>query len=69
MHTNIQNIVFKFVLDGYGPWSDCSVSCGGGWKSRTVSSEGPGGSMINTTESTSCNTQLCEGQYRFENNL
>ena len=56
---NLIEIFFFHLLGIWEPWTDCSKSCGGGWKSRSHSGGGPG-------ETASCNTQSCEGEVSRE---
>ena len=43
----------------YGNWSNCNVSCGGGTKSRSVTTYKCDGTTSYSTETASCNTQSC----------
>ena len=44
----------------YGSWSSCSASCGGGTKTRSVTTYKCDGTTSYSSESTSCNTQSCQ---------
>lgn len=49
------------VNGGWGAWSDCSASCGGGTQTRACNNPGPscGGASCSGSTSQSCNTQAC----------
>ena len=44
----------------YGSWSSCSASCGGGTKTRSVTTYKCDGTTSYSSESASCNTQSCQ---------
>ena len=61
------------AIDGgvgdFGPWSQCSKSCGGGRKSRERACvdpipNDPGKGCGNLTQVEECNTQECPSKYK-----
>ena len=54
--------------DGFGEWTGCSKSCGGGEKTRTrtvktIAQHGGNPCVGDSTEAQSCNMDLCPGMH------
>lgn len=68
----IYDISFSIAIDGgasdFGPWGECSKSCGGGRRSRERACikplpNDPGKGCDDLTEVEDCNVQPCPSEY------
>ena len=52
---------FSFSAQSFSPWSACTVTCGGGTRTRTVICKGEF-CCENSTQTESCGTDPCGGE-------
>ena len=63
LHTqkfDLSSFITGIVCYDWGPWNECSATCGGGMKSRYRQCMNPDGAVITMDDIAQCNTKPCQ---------